>query len=168
MAILRAIGAVLAGAVCAFVLGAVYEYLPESITPDPARWRYLYPWLLGIAGMASSIVSIVVFYPALSQASARAALRGGQSGRDRVAAKSAAGDVPGMPKFDFDAAKREIAGSSGPGGSSSASRPAGGAPASVSPASPSIPPSAASPPASLGGGSRPGGTAQTPQEGEKH
>jgi hypothetical protein len=161
MAIMRAIGAVLAGALTAFVLGAIFDYLQGSMAPDPSKWQYLYPWLMGGVGLISSLVATLVLYPAVTLAATKAALRGtsGHPARQGTGTKPAAStrpeDVPGMPKFDFDAAKREIA-----AGSTTAP------PAAASSSLPSAPLPGA--PGS-GAGSRPTGSGSTaPQESDKH
>lgn len=115
MAAFRAFSAVLAGFLLAFVLGAIYDYLPEGSLPDPSKMTYMYPWLFGGVGFISSLVAVLVFYPAVSQAAVRAALKAGGSTAKAPVRQPAApvkaatkSEVPGMPSFDFDAAKAKI------------------------------------------------------------
>lgn len=115
MAAFRAFAAVLAGTLLAFVLGAIYDYLPEGTLPDPSAMRYMYPWLFAGVGFISALVCAAVFYPAVSQAAVRAALKAGGSTAKAPARQPATpakavpkNEVPGMPSFDFDAAKVKI------------------------------------------------------------
>jgi hypothetical protein len=124
MTVLKAIWAIIVGTFVAVVLGMAYDYFhPEALNPE--NYKFMYPWFTGLPGFISGIIVAIML-----NGGAQPAAKSGQAAKadpakgGKTAAKGAKSEaVPGMPSFDFEKAKAEIA------------KPTDASPAAVPPAS---------------------------------
>ena len=147
MAVLKAIWAIIVGTFMAAVIGGIYDYLRPGFIPDPAQYKFVYPWLTGASGFLAALIAVGIAgvrQPAGARSAVAQAPAAKPAPRERGATKPAVTGAADMPTFDIDKAMKEIKGTGAPTGS--AQPPAGAT--SVSSTQPPASPQAASRPES--------------------
>jgi|GEM_PF-2382683 len=133
MAFVRGIIAIFVGLLVTAIVGAAYDYLRPEPLLDPVNTKFLYPWITGLSGALGALIAVLVYGPGQRSQNPQAAAP--RPVRERPAkvkpqkAKKAvpdakpeplakpepkptletSQDVPGMPTFDFDKARKDAA-----------------------------------------------------------
>ena len=126
MALVRGLLAVFVGLIVTGVIGAAYDYLRPEPLLDPVNTKFLYPWITGLSGALGALIGVLVYGPG-QRSGQVSAPRPMPAARPAKVKPQAAGkpapeplakpepkpsletskDVPGMPTFDFDKARKD-------------------------------------------------------------
>lgn len=147
MAVLKALWAILVGTFMAAVLGGIYDYLRPAFIPDPAQYKFVYPWMTGLSGFLAALIAVCIAgvrTAGMAKAAGTAAQPARGAAKGRQEARKPVAGAADMPTFDIDKALKEIKSPSTPAPATSRpsqdatlATPAGAAP---SPAAQPAPP----------------------------
>lgn len=101
MGFFRALFAVIAATVVAFLLGMAFDYFRMAMNLQLEGLLMVFPAVAGAAGFVAAIIALSMARGGGAQTTGGAAARAGKARGGK-----AADEVPGMPTFDFDKAKQ--------------------------------------------------------------